>query len=132
MNADAVLHAALVTALTGAADFGGAINGVFEGPAVKASTPYAEVGEMMASDWGTKDVAGREIRTTLFVRDRAERPARLHALAAAAESAIGGIGRDLDGWRIASLVALRTRIVREAPGSWTAIVEHRVRMLRAG
>jgi len=107
------------------------LNGVFDGPPLKATEPWAEFGELMSIDWGTKDMAGRELRSVIFVRDRGGDVGRVHALAAAANVAVTAIGPDLDGWRIASLVALRTRIVRERHGVWTAVIEHRVRMLAA-
>ncbi|MFA5969127.1 MAG: DUF3168 domain-containing protein [Sphingomonas sp.] len=107
------------------------LNGVFDGPPLKATEPWAEFGELMSIDWGTKDMAGRELRSVIFVRDRGGDVGRVQALAAAANVAVLAIGPDLDGWRIASLVALRTRIVRERHGVWTAVIEHRVRMLAA-
>lgn len=131
MSAESEFHAAMLAALRSAAQFGGALNGMFEGPAVKATTPYAEIGELIANDWGTKDIAGRELRSLILVRDRGEGPARIQSLAAAAEAAMAGIPRDLPGWRIASQVAIRTRIVRDGPGGWSAVIEHRVRMLAA-
>ncbi len=106
------------------------LNGVFAGPPVRASEPWAELGELLSFDWSTKDIIGRELRTTIFLRDRGDSPARLYELAAAADAAVQGVARDLDGWRIASLVLTRTRVVRDG-GGWTAMVEHRVRMLAA-
>lgn len=129
MSAAATFHEAMLAALRGADEFGGAINGVFEGPAVKATAPYAEIGDLLVSDWGTKDKAGAELRGAIIIRDRAEGPGRLHALAVAADAAVASVPRDLDGWRIASLVLLRSRIIRDAPGLWTALVEHRVRLI---
>jgi hypothetical protein len=129
MSAEGAVHGALVAALRGSADFGGAINGVFEGPAVKASAPYAEVQPLIAVDWSTKDKAGRELRPAVTIRDAGEGPARLHALVGAACAAIEAMPRDLDGWRIASLVFVRSRMLREAPGRWAATVEFRVRVL---
>lgn len=131
MSPATALHGAMLTALGNAADFGGALNGVFEGPAPKASEPYAEIGELIGTDWSTKDRAGQELRTAIIIRDRTDSPARLHALAAAADAAMAGIAREPGGWRIASIVLLRTRIIRTAPGLWAAMVEHRIRMIEA-
>lgn len=131
MSAEAIFHAAMLAALRGAGDFGGALNGVFEGSAIKASEPFAEIGELLSTDWGTKDRSGRELRSAIIIRDWAEGPGRLHRLAAAADAAMATIPRDSDGWRIASLVLLRTRIIRTAPGLWAAMVEHQIRMIEA-
>ncbi len=135
MSAAALFHTTMLAALRADPDFGGALNGVFEGPAVKATAPYAELGELLVSDWGTKDLAGYELRPAIFIRDRAEGPTRLHALTAAADATMAGIPADVLGdpgvWRIVSLAPLRSRIIRDGPGAWVAIVEHRVRILQA-
>lgn len=135
MSAAALFHTAILAALRSDPGFGGALNGVFEGPAVKATAPYAELGELLVSDWGAKGLAGYELRPAIFIRDRAEGPARLHALAAAADAVMAAIPADLADdlgvWRIVSLAPLRSRIIRDGPGAWVAIVEHRVRILQA-
>lgn len=125
MSAEQAWQAAMIAALATVAG----LNGIYQGPPAAASEPWAELGELLTFDWSTKDLAGRELRSTIMLRDRGDDAARVHTLAAAADAAVQGIARDLDGWRIASLVLVRNRIVRAAPRGWTAIVEHRVRML---
>lgn len=132
MSAEGALHGALMTALRGDAALTSVLNGVFAGPAVKATPPFAEIGELASVDWGTKDRAGRELRIAVMLRDAAETPQRLHDLAGLAAAAIEAMPRVLPGWAVASLVPLRTRVLRGAPGTWTAVVEYRVRMLAAG
>lgn len=132
MSAERVVHDALMAALAGDAALGTALNGVFAGPAVKATPPFAEVGELLSVDWGTKDRAGRELRIAVTLRDAGETPARLHDLAGLAAAAIEAMPRVLPGWAVASLVPLRTRVLRGAPGKWAAVVEYRVRVLAAG
>ncbi len=107
-----------------------ALNGVFEGPAVRASHPYAEVAETFATDWGTKDRRGREVRLAVLLHDAGETSARLVDLAEAVEAAVLAMPRDIGGWRIASLVFVRSRIAGERPGRWLASVEFRVRVLQ--
>ena len=141
-SAAGLFHAAMLAALRADAAFGGMLNGVFEGPAVQATAPYAELGELLATDWGAKALAGIELRPAIIIRDRAEGPARLHALAAAADAAMAAIPAALGtpgalgipegaAWQIASLALLRSRIIRDGPGAWIAIVEHRVRIIQA-
>ncbi|RIA37869.1 uncharacterized protein DUF3168 [Hephaestia caeni] len=129
MSAESVLHAALVAALRAADDLDGAINGVFEGPPVQATPPFAEVQPMIAVDWSMKDRAGRELRPAVIMRDAGETPARLHALAEAVVATVTALPRDLDGWRIASNVFVRSRMLREAAGRWAVAIEFRVRMM---
>ncbi|MDF0486786.1 DUF3168 domain-containing protein [Sphingomonas sp. H39-1-10] len=127
MSAESLVQAALLAALK---DIAG-LNGVFEGPPVKATPPYAEIGETLSGDWSVKDRDGRELRMAVTIRDAAETPARVQALAAGAVAAIEALPRDLGAWRIASLAFVRSRLLRPAPGRWSAVIEYRVRMLAA-
>lgn len=129
MSAESVLADAVLAKLSDA--LGNQVNGVFDGPAVKATAPWIELGPLVAADWSTKDAAGREVRLVLTVRDRADRPARTHALAAAAGEAVEELARDLTGWRVASCVFVRARVIGDRPGEWSASVEYQIRLLAA-
>ena len=129
MSAESVLQAALLAALRGDAALAAGLNGVFEGAAVKASVPFAELGELLAVDWGTKTAAGREVRVAVTVRGAGDTGAVVSGLAGAVGAAIEVVPRDLAGWRLASVVFLRTRLLRGGPGAWAAVVEYRVRMM---
>lgn len=132
MSAHAVLAEALAQALAAHAPLGVAINGVFEAPPARALRPYAVIEDVVLVDWSTKDMPGREGRLTIALFDLGEGTARLRALAGDAADAVLGLPRDLgEGWRIASLSFVRSRIVREGEARRTAIIEFRVRMLRA-
>lgn len=125
MSVQAILQAAVVASLEGLD-----VTGVFDAPPVRCALPYAVVEEAVLADWGTKDMAGREGRLAVSIHDGGERPARLRVLAGAAEDAVGAMPRALgEGWRIASLVFVRSRIVREGV-RWVAVSEWRVRMLK--
>lgn len=132
MSAQQLLHDALLAALSAAPAVGGALNGVYAGPPAKATTPYAELGDMIMTDWSTKDAAGRELVSAVIIRDRAETPVRAQLLADATDTVVQGLPRVLGAWRIASLVLVRSRVLRTNAGGWTAIIEHRVRMLHQG
>ena len=129
-GAEEAVRAAVGDALRGHAALAG-LNGVFDGPAVRATPPFAEVREVLSVDWGTKDARGRELRVAVALRDAGEEPGRVSALAEAAGQAVEGLARDLDGWRVASVAFLRSRVAGEAPGRWLAVVEYRVRVLAA-
>lgn len=130
MSAESVVQDAALACLRGNAVLAAGLNGVFAGPAAKASTPFAELGELLSVDWGFKDRAGRELRLAVTVRDTAETPARVQTLADAVGAAIEALPRDLPGWRVASLVFVRTRVVRDGVGRWAAVVEYRVRLMQ--
>ncbi|KQM14660.1 hypothetical protein ASE73_10420 [Sphingomonas sp. Leaf24] len=116
----AMLVARLRGVLTGAS--------VFDAPPVRAARPFVVVDMPVLSDWGTKDAAGREGRVVVQLFDDGEVPVRLRTLAAAAEGVVLAAPAALAGWRIVSLVFVRSRVVRDGAG-WIGSVEFRVRML---
>lgn len=103
---------------------------VFDGPPPRAAFPYVAMGDCVVSDWSVKDRTGREIRLALNVWDDGEQPARLHAVMAQVEAAVDGLPRDLPGWRVASLVFIRSLTARDPDGPWLGLFEHRVRMMK--
>ncbi|MEP9400387.1 tail completion protein gp17 [Sphingomonas silueang] len=120
----AMLVAELAAALDGVA--------VFDAPPVRGARPHALIDMPVLTDWGTKDAAGREGRVVVQLFDSGERPVRLRGLAAAAEAAVLAAPGAVAGWRIVSLVFLRSRLLREGDGRWMAGIEFRVRMLAVG
>lgn len=126
MSVAALLQAAAVARLRASPVL--AQTGVFDAPPARAALPYAVVDEPLLADWSTKTWAGREARLLVTMLDTAERPVRLRTLAAAVEEALLSLGGDLEeGWRIASVAPVRSRVVRGAE-RWTASVEVRVRL----
>jgi hypothetical protein len=129
MSAASELQAALVAALAGADGIDGVASGVFDGPPPRAAFPYLVVGDGLSFDWSTKDARGREHRVLITAWDDAGRAARLHGLVGAMETAIEALPRDLPSCRIASLMLVRSRILRPPGGPWAGAVEYRVRTL---
>jgi len=131
MSAHTVLAEAVEAVLGAHPGLGIAINGVFDAPPVRAVRPFAVVEDPVLVDWGTKDMIGREGRLAVGLFAGEDR-ARLRALADHAAAAVAGLPRELgEGWRIASLAFVRSRIFREGPALCAAVVEFRVRMLQA-
>lgn len=97
---------------------------------IQAAHPHAVLGTGAERDWSHKSGAGRELILALTLRDKGEGAARLRALAAAAETAIEGLGGELDGWRLVSLHFLRGQVRAEANGEWAARSEYRARLLK--
>ncbi len=122
---------ALAGAALAALDGIEALNGVYDGPPLTAAFPYALVETGPESDWSHKTGEGRELRVSILVRDKGEKPRRLRILAEAVEAAIGGIEPDLAGWRLISLVFLRESMLRETGAAWIAAIEYRARLLKA-
>lgn len=121
------LRALSVAALAGVDGLGR----VYDSPPLQAALPHALVSVDLETDWGHKSGEGREVRLAASLFDKCERPERLRALAAAAEVALAGLASGEAGWRLVSMRFLRTRIVSDGGGRWTAIVEFRARLLAA-
>jgi Protein of unknown function (DUF3168) len=129
MSAVAILHEAVVAALTAHPDIAAIATGIYDGPPPRAPYPYISIADGFVLDWSTKGARGREVRLALTVWDNGDMPARLHRLMAAVEDAAETLPRNLTGWQVVSVTFLRSLIARDAAGPWAGIVEHRIRML---
>ncbi len=127
MSAERVVRSRAFTLLASDAELARLVHGVFDALPARVSAPYVSVGAAEGSDWGTKDVAGREVRVTLSlvgVGDAAgdAAAARIEALT----PELRGAG---DGWRIASARVVRTRFGFAKDGGWRHEIIVRCRCL---
>lgn len=129
-DASRILQEAAVSAVEAHPVLSAEVMGVFDGPPPRAAFPYISITDGVSNDWSTKTEQGREIRLALTLWDDGEQASRLSSLTAHVEDAIAAMPRDLSGWRIASVVFLRSMVIRDPVGPWAALIEHRVRMLR--
>jgi Protein of unknown function (DUF3168) len=118
------VQAALVVALDGIAP-------VYDGAPPRAAFPYIIISDSPVTDWSTKTELGREIRLGLMIWDDGEVAENLRTLMIAVEAAMDGFPRDLPGWRVASLIFLRSLISRAPNAPSAALIEYRVRLLAA-
>ncbi|MGK2911826.1 MAG: tail completion protein gp17 [Sphingobium sp.] len=130
MSAEMAVRVGVLAALRGDAALAAMLNGVWDGAPVKASAPFAVVGECLGAEWGTKDRAGREVRVALTVQDRREGGEALAELLALADAAVKRVV--LAGYGVAGVALLRTRILRGREDGWRALVDYRVRVLVEG
>jgi Protein of unknown function (DUF3168) len=107
------------------------LNGAYDGPPFAAAFPYAVIETGPESDWSHKSGEGRELRLSIQVHDKGERPARLRALVAEIEAAVMQTGAGLAGWQLVNLVFLRETMLRSNGAAWTAAIDYRARLLRA-
>ncbi len=128
-GAVAAVQAAIVAAISGHTALMAGLTGVYDGPPPRAGFPYLSISGGGSSDWSTKTARGRELRIGLTLWDDGAEAARLHRLMALVEEAVPGIARDLPGWRVASVVFVRSLVARDAAGPWAGFVEFRVRVL---
>jgi hypothetical protein len=106
------------------------LNDVYDGPPLTAAFPYAVVETGPESDWSHKSGEGRELRLSILVRDKGERPARLRGLVAGIEGIVTEIGPELAGWRLVNLVFVREAMLRETGAAWSAAIDYRARLLK--
>ena len=116
------LQAALVTLLADIAP-------IYDGAPPRATFPYIVISDSPVTDWSTKTEQGREIRLALTIWDDGEEAESLRTLMIAVEAAMDGFPRDLPGWRVASLVFLRSLISRDPGTPSAALIEYRVRII---
>lgn len=126
-GAGQALAAAALAALRGVEG----LNHVYDGPPLTAAFPHAVVETGPERDWSHKSGEGRELRLSILVRDKGERPARLRVLAADVEAAAAAIGPDLAGWRLVNLVFLRASMLHQSGAAWSAAIDYRARLLKA-
>ncbi|WP_168355808.1 DUF3168 domain-containing protein [Sphingomonas gei] len=132
MSAHVRLTEAVEALLGSHSGLGVVVNGVFDSPPQRAVRPFAVIEDAVLVDWSTKDMIGREGRLAVALFEAGEDRKRLRALADRIAAAIPELPRELgEGWRIASLAFVRSRVFREGPGLCAAMVEFRVRMLQA-
>ncbi len=129
MNADSDIRAALVALLQGDAALNAQVNRVYDGAPTKASPPMLVVGDVLGSDWATKDKAGRELRLGLQIEDDRETPARIGAIMPLVDTAVRGLSGAIGAWQVGSLTMIRSRLSRDSAGRWVAVMDYRIRVL---
>ncbi len=102
---------------------------VYDGVPPRAAFPYIVISESPVTDWSTKTEQGREIRLALTLWDDGEVAQALRFLMVTVEAAMDIFPRDLPGWRVASLVILRSLISREPDAPCAALIEYRIRII---
>ncbi len=117
MIAEHDIRTAILSALRNDSALTGAINGVYDGVPIRATVPYAVMGDVTGNDWGAKDMPGRELVLTLSLYDRSETAVRLATLASAIHAAMLALPPILGGWHVASIVPLRSRLIRGGSGA---------------
>lgn len=132
MSAEVTVRAAVIAGLRADTTLMNGLNGLFDGQPVRASVPYAVVGECLASDWGGKGLDGRELRLSISLHDAGETPGRLAVLLGRIEPVVQAADGD-EGWRIVGARLIRSRVMkaRDKDG-WQAVVDYRMRVVREG
>ena len=128
-EANRILQEAAVSAIEAHPVLLAELSGIYDGTPPRAAFPYISIADGISSDWSTKTEQGREIRLALTIWDDGEEASRLSSLTAHVEDAIAALPRDLSGWRIASVIFLRSMVIRDPVGPWEQRT-HALRQLR--
>lgn len=124
------LRAVLIEALRGDAGLMALVNGVEDGGVLKMSPPVLLLGQLFATEWGARDVAGLSVRVPMTLIDRADRPDRLSDAAVRIGAVMDALPDEAGGWQIGDARFERARTVRSADGQWSMLIDYRVRISR--
>lgn len=127
ISAEAAVRARALDVLGSDVELAGLVHGVFDGTPPRASAPYVSVGNADGSDWGTKDIGGREVRLTLALYGVGD--SRSDGAAARIETAASTLRGAADRWTIAAARVVRTRFAVTREGGWRHEVVVRCRCL---
>lgn len=122
---------ALATAVVAALRELPGLSQVSDGRPIQAGDAAATIEIGPESDWGHKSGAGAEARFAVTILCGGEEPGRVRGLLGAARARVEVIGPELDsGWRLVTLVMVRTRALREDGPRWRGTVDYRARLLK--
>lgn len=126
-------RAALIDWLASDAALGAALNAVVEEAPSRVALPWLALTTSASTNWGTKTLAGREIRVALELNFRSDDPLGGAALVAAIEARVESLPYDqtASGFRIASLAMLKARAEQRGDALRVVVLEYRARVMAA-
>lgn len=126
-------RAALIAWLATDEVLASALNAVVEEAPLRTALPWLALTASASTDWGTKTLAGREIRVALELNYRSDDPLGGAALVSAIEARVESLPADQSatGFRIASLGLLRARAEQRGEALRVAVLEYRARVMAA-
>lgn len=126
-------RAALIAWLASDPALSAGLNAVVEEAPLRTTLPWLALTASASTDWGTKTVAGREIRVALELNFRSDDPLGGAALVAAIEARVENLPRDQTaaGFTLASITLLRARSEQRGEAQRVVVIEYRARVLAA-
>ena len=109
----------------------GALNAIAEEAPSRTALPWLAIAASASADWGTKQLAGREIRVALELHYRGDDPLAEASLIAAVEQRVEALPPDQPGLRIVNLMFLRSRAEQRGESRRAMLIEYRARILAA-
>ncbi|MDT0506802.1 DUF3168 domain-containing protein [Novosphingobium sp. MMS21-SN21R] len=110
-----------------------ALNAVVEEAPSRTALPWLALTTSASTNWGTKTLAGREIRVALELNFRSDDPLGGAALVAGIEARVENLPADqsFSGFRIASIGMIRARAEQRGEAMRVVVLEYRARVLAA-
>lgn len=126
-------RAVLIDWLASDPALGAALNAVVEEAPSRVALPWLALTASASTNWGTKTLAGREIRVALELNFRSDDPLGGAALVAAIEARVESLPYDqaASGFRIASLAMLKARAEQRGEALRVIVLEYRARVMAA-
>jgi hypothetical protein len=126
---ETLLRAALLDWLRADPTLSAGLNAVTEEAPGRTSPPWLGLVASAGADWSVKDAPGREVRIALELHLRGDDPAPGAAISQALEDRIAALPPAQDGFSIASVVFLRSRVEQRPRNTRAALFEYRFRLL---
>lgn len=126
-------RAVLIDWLASDAALAAGLNAVVEEAPSRTALPWLALTTSASTNWGTKTLAGREIRVALELNFRSDDPLGGAALVSAIEARVESLPYDqtANGFRIASLAMLRARAEQRGESLRVVVLEYRARVMAA-
>ncbi|TAD75880.1 MAG: DUF3168 domain-containing protein [Sphingomonadales bacterium] len=105
-----------------------ALNAIEEEAPLSATPPWLGIAASAATEWGSKDRPGREIRVALELQSRTDQTAADAALIGAIERRVLDLPPFHAGFELASIRFLRSRSEARADNLRGALLEYRFRL----
>ena len=110
-----------------------ALNAVVEEAPLRTALPWLALTASASNNWGTKTLAGREIRVALELNFRSDDPLGGAALVSAIEARVESLPADQSaaGFRVASLSLIKARAEQRGEALRAVVLEYRARVMAA-
>jgi hypothetical protein len=125
---ETLLRAALLDWLRADPTLSAGLNAMTEEAPARAIPPWLGVVASASADWSVKDATGREVRIALELHLRGDDPATGAILGQALEGRIAALPRLQEGFEVASIVFLRSRVEQRPGNTRAALFEYRFRL----
>lgn len=126
-------RAALISWLAADSALSSGLNAIVEEAPSRTALPWLALTASASTDWGTKDVRGREIRVALELNYRGDDPLSEAALVAAIERRVEAMPADQSaaGFHIANLTFMRAKAEQRGEAMRALMLDYRARVLAA-